>query len=81
MTWLTVLRHKYENNKKKATLNLQYEKDFLGRNLSDDMVCRAYIRGATEQREIDIKKACEWLRSRNVLTEASIEGFRKVLEE
>lgn len=28
-----------------------------------------------------INKACEWLRSRNVLTEASIEGFRKVLEE
>ena len=32
-------------------------------------------------REIDIEKACEWLRSRNILTEASIEGFRKVLEE
>ena len=28
-----------------------------------------------------INKVCEWLRSRNVLTEASIEGFRKVLEE
>lgn len=28
-----------------------------------------------------IDKACEWLRSRNVLTEASIEGFRNVLEE
>ena len=42
---------------------------------------KAYIAGATEQREIDIEKACEWLRSRNILTEASIEGFRKVLEE
>lgn len=42
---------------------------------------RAYIAGATVQREIDIEKACEWLRSRNILTEASIEGFRKVLEE
>ena len=40
-----------------------------------------YIVGATEQKAIDIEKACEWLRSRNVLTEASIEGFRKVLEE
>ena len=65
----------------RATLNLRYEKDFLGHNLSDNMVCRAYIQGATEQKAIDIKRACEWLRSRNVLTEASIEGFRKVLEE
>lgn len=40
-----------------------------------------YIDGATDQKDIDIKKACEWLRSRNVLTEASIEGFRKVMEE
>ncbi len=40
-----------------------------------------YIAGATEQKAIDIDKACEWLRARNVLTEASIEGFRKVLEE
>ena len=37
----------------RAILNLQYEKDFLGRNLSDDMVCRAYIKGATEQKAID----------------------------
>ena len=28
-----------------------------------------------------IDKACEWLHARNVLTEASIEGFRKVMEE
>ena len=40
-----------------------------------------YIAGATEQKAIDINMACEWLRSRNVLTEASIEGFRNVLEE
>ena len=37
----------------RAILNLQYEKDFLGRDLSDDMVCRAYIKGATEQKAID----------------------------
>lgn len=42
---------------------------------------QSYIQGATEQKVIDIDKACKWLRSRNVLTEASIEGFRKVLEE
>ena len=33
------------------------------------------------QKQKIITKACEWLRSRNILTEASIEGFRKVLEE
>ena len=37
----------------KARLNLQYEKDFLGHDLSEDMVCRAYITGATEQKAID----------------------------
>lgn len=40
-----------------------------------------YTQGAYEQKAIDIEKACEWLRSRNVLTEASIEGFRKAMEE
>ena len=39
----------------KARLNLQYEKDFLGRDLSEDMVCRAYIAGAKEQKAIDEK--------------------------
>ena len=28
-----------------------------------------------------IDKACEWLRARNVLTEASIEGFRKAMQK
>ena len=44
---------KSQTIEEKARLNLQYEKDFLGRNLSDDMVCRAYIKGATEQKAID----------------------------
>ena len=42
---------------------------------------RGYELGATEQKAIDIDKACEWLRARNVLTEASIEGFREAMEE
>ena len=29
----------------RATLNLKREKDLIGRNLSDDMVLRAYIAG------------------------------------
>lgn len=39
----------------KAKHNLSYERDFLGRNLSDNMVCRAYVKGAAEQEEHDIK--------------------------
>lgn len=49
---------------------------------------RAYIAGAKDQQYIDrlfieqlIDKACEWLRTRNVLTEANIEGFREAMEE
>ena len=41
----------------------------------------AYIAGATEQKWIDINKVCDWLRERNVLTEDSLEGFRKAMEE
>ena len=37
----------------RAELNLMYEKDFCGHSLSDDMVCRAYVRGAKEQKAID----------------------------
>ena len=33
-----------------------YEKDFCGHSLSDDMVCRAYVRGAEEQKAIDDAK-------------------------
>ena len=39
----------------KARLNLQYEKDFLGHDLSENMVARAYIAGAKEQKAIDEK--------------------------
>ena len=50
-----------ETLKERAIQNLIYEQDFCGRNLSDDMVCRAYVKGATDQKAIDIDKACEWL--------------------
>ena len=43
----------------RAELNLMYEKDFCGHSLSDDMVCRAYVRGAKEQKAIDDAK---WLK-------------------
>ena len=41
----------------------------------------AYIAGATEQKAIDIDNACDWLKARNVLTDASLDGFRKAMEE
>ena len=40
----------------------------------------AYIAGAEEQKRIDIEKVCDWLRERNVLTEESLEDFRKAME-
>ena len=40
----------------RAELNLMYEKNFCGYSLSDDMVCRAYVRGAEEQKAIDDKR-------------------------
>ena len=43
----------------RAALNLIYEKDFCGNSLSDNMVCRAYVRGAEEQKAIDDAK---WLK-------------------
>ena len=70
----------------RAILNLQYEKDFLGRNLSDDMVFRAYIAGATEQKAIDMDRACEWLKGVQCVVHPQIaygfaEEFRKAMEE
>ena len=40
-----------------------------------------YVEGAKEQKRIDIEKACKWLKARNVLTDASLDGFRKAMEE
>ena len=40
-----------------------------------------YVEGAEEQKQIDIERAILWLRARNVITEDSLEGFRKAMEE
>lgn len=50
------------------------------RKLLVDAFVSSYIKGAEEQRKIDIDKACKWLKARNVLTDASLEGFRHVME-
>ena len=42
----------------RAILNLEYERDFLGNDLSENMVRRAYIKGCCEQKAIDLDNAC-----------------------
>ena len=48
---------------------------------ADTVAVSAYIAGAEEQKQINIGRAILWLRARNVLTEDSLEGFRKAMEE
>lgn len=73
--------------KERAILHLEYERDFLGNDLSENMVRRAYIRGATEQKVIDIDKACDWLKERvqcgvhPLRAYGFAEEFRKAMEE
>ena len=40
----------------RAILHLEYERDFLGNDLSEDMVRRAYVKAATDQKAIDEAK-------------------------
>ena len=42
---------------------------------------KAYIAGATEQKAIDIEKACEWMRIKKDWDEGCIEVFRIMMEE
>ena len=48
---------------------------------ADTVAVSAYIAGAEAQKRIELDKACDWLRERNVLTEDSLEDFRKAMEE
>ena len=48
---------------------------------ADTVAVSAYIAGAKEQKAIDLDKVCDWLKARNVLTDASLDGFRKAMEE
>lgn len=48
---------------------------------ADTVAVSAYIAGAEGQKAIDIERVILWLRERNVLTEESLEGFRKAMEE
>ena len=42
-----------ETIEERALINFAYEYYFCGYNLSKDMVCRAYMKGAKDQKEID----------------------------
>ena len=56
----------------RALINFAYEYYFCGCDLSKDMVCRAYIKGAKDQKEIDDA----------VIKELnSIKEFRNAMEE
>lgn len=67
-----------EERAKEVGILSQYKSDYPYDKKSVEF---GYMTGANEQKDIDIDKAGEWLHARNVLTEASIEGFRKVMEE
>ena len=61
-----------ETIEERALINFVYEYDFCGRDLSKDMVCRAYMKGAKDQKEIDdivIKKLNSTKEFRNVMDE------------
>ena len=48
---------------------------------SVDRVSEIIAEKIIEQKAIYIDKANAWLKARNVLTEASLKGFRKAMEE
>lgn len=67
-----------EERAKEAGIVSQFRSDYPYDKKSVEF---GYMIGATDQKAIDIEEVCEWLKARNVLTEASIEGFRKAMEE
>ena len=56
----------------------QTHSDFVG---SFDSLERGYKNGALEQKTIDIGFAYNYLKARNVLTDAGLEEFKKAMEE
>ena len=64
----------------RAELNLMHEKDFCGHSLSDDMVCRAYVRGATEQKAIDKGAALKGFTTEELRVELKIRNVEERAE-
>lgn len=71
----------FADRHEEAELNLRGLGGVYGYNRIKNAEICAYKRGAEEQRKIDIDKAYDWLKARNVLIDASLEGFRKTMEE
>ena len=78
---------KKRNAEERAILNLEYERDFLGNDLSENMVRRAYITGCYAQKAIDVEKAknafrsaCGWLSTYLWYNEV-FDEFMKNMEE
>ena len=67
-----------EERAKESGTQSQYVSDYRYDKKSVEL---GYTQGAAEQKAIDIDKACEWLKARNILTDASLDGFRKAMEE
>ena len=72
----------------RAALNLIYEKDFCGNSLSDNMVCRAYVRGAEEQKAIDdaklLKLKSAWEKEAQINHDAEMhykQGYHDAIEK
>ena len=72
----------------RAALNLMYEKDFCGHSLSDNMVCRAYVRGAEEQKAIDdaklLKLKSSWEKEAQINHDAEMhykQGYHDAIEK
>lgn len=84
--WLKELQslRSYKNNSIEERARLAAWQIFEEIGLSKhsvDRVSEIIAEKIIEQKSIDIDKACEWLRARNVLIEVSIEGFREAMEE
>ena len=61
----------------------EYKKKYFSKvnDLFQSVAKVAYVVGATEQKKIDIEKACEWLRIKKDFDEGCQELFRKIMEE
>ena len=72
----------------RAKANLAYEQDFCGHSLSENMVCRAYVRGATEQKAIDdaklLKLKSAWEKEAQINHDAEMhykQGYHDAIEK
>lgn len=72
----------YEDDAYSAGLYMGYVEGATEQKAIDDANLQERFEKVLNGQKWDlIDKACEWLKARNVLTDASIEGFRKAMEE